>query len=127
MKSMGPIDATDPTSSLASLQAMSAPAYSNLGILVFTSTLQLVFMNQQAVHLAGRINETQTGLKAKGVIPGEVLTLCREILKAMLIKTDAKGWEDFQLIKVVGSPLHSIFLRGFPLVDPAGISYFDFP
>ncbi len=92
------------------------------GILVFTPSLQLIFMNEEAIEMSGRINRVHRGLAAKGVIPDEVLNLCKDLLSIMLSLADGKPWKHLQLERVLGPSHRPIRLRAFGLLASTGIT-----
>ncbi len=115
------VEAVGPSAKIPSVPSSIPILSSNQGILVFTSSLQLCFMNHPAVKLVGQINEIQKGVMASGVIPSEIISMCSEILGVLLSGSDAKSWEDFQVQKMIGTPQHPILLRGFGLPASEGI------
>jgi hypothetical protein len=44
------------------------------GLLVFTATLELIHLNEEALVLSSYINQTQTGYVVAGIVQQEVLT-----------------------------------------------------
>jgi DNA-binding CsgD family transcriptional regulator len=95
------------------------------GIVVLSSSMQLLHMNRQASELAKKINNIeQMGSVAKsahGVLPTALTELCGEIIKALHIRTEAKDWEQFELKRIAGDPNKPILLRGFGLPDRGGV------
>ncbi len=92
------------------------------GILVFTTSLQLLYMNGEARTLCGQLTATRTGLAISGVVPTEVLELCDEITKALSAQPDMKDWGQFQFKRVAGVAEHLVLLRGLGLPDTGGFS-----
>lgn len=92
------------------------------GILVFTTSLQLLYMNGAARAFCGQLTTQRTGLVVHGVVPTEVLELCDEIVKALAARADLKDWEQFQLERVVGNSGRPVLLRGLGLPDAGGFS-----
>jgi DNA-binding CsgD family transcriptional regulator len=95
------------------------------GIVVLSSSMQLLHMNRQASELAKKINAVEHGgqaaKSAHGVLPTALTELCGEIIKALHIRTEAKDWEQFELKRVAGDPNQPILLRGFGLPDRGGV------
>lgn len=85
------------------------------GILVFTASMQLLYMNREARELSGRINETPDGRRANGVLPIEVTGLCDEVLRLLRAREDTKDWEHVQLRRVVGHPTSAVLIRAFAI------------
>lgn len=95
------------------------------GIVVLSTSMQLLHMNRQASDLSKLINEAEkinnTGMNASGVLPKALTELCGEIVKALQIRTEAKDWEQFEVKALAGDQNKPILLRGFGLPDQAGI------
>ncbi len=97
------------------------------GIVVLSTSMQLLHMNRQAVDLSRQINESEKDSKegkvASGVLPTCLTELCGEIVKALHVRTEAKDWEQFEVKALAGDPDHPILLRGFGLPDRGGIEH----
>jgi DNA-binding CsgD family transcriptional regulator len=97
------------------------------GIVVLSSSFQLLHMNRQAAELSKQINMNESGdippRAPQGVLPAALTELCSEILKALQIRTEAKDWEQFEVKRIVGNPKQPILLRGFGLPDKAGVQH----
>ncbi len=96
------------------------------GIIVLSSSMQLLHMNRQAAELCRQINaaENTTGGNAKaaqGVLPTALTELCADIVKALQVRTEAKDWEQFELKRLAGNAKAQVLLRGFGLPDRGGI------
>ena len=78
------------------------------GIVVLSSSMQLLHMNRQASELSKQINaaEHSAGSRksAHGVLPTALTELCGEIVKALHVRTEAKDWEQFEIKRVAGNP-----------------------
>ena len=90
------------------------------GLLVLTSSLQLLHMNPQAIEMSRFITHAENGKSAQGVLPTSVTELCSEIQRILKVRTEAKDWEQFQLRKIVGNGNDSVLLRAFGLPDRTG-------
>ena len=95
------------------------------GIVVLSTSMQLLHMNRQAADLSRQINQVEKGSPqgkmASGVLPAALTELSGEIVKALQVRTEAKDWEQFEVKSLAGDPDRPILLRGFGLPDPAGI------
>jgi DNA-binding CsgD family transcriptional regulator len=100
---------------------------SGAGIVVLSSSMQLLHMNRQAAELSKLINMAENGgapaKAAQGVLPSALTELCTEIMKALQVRTEAKDWEQFEVKRIAGNPNQPILLRGFGLPDRGGIQY----
>lgn len=97
------------------------------GIVVLSSSMQLLHMNRQAAELSKQINMAENGgapaKAAQGVLPSALTELCGEIIKALQVRTEAKDWEQFEVKRVAGNPNQPVLLRGFGLPDRGGIQH----
>ena len=97
------------------------------GIVVLSSSMQLLHMNRQAAELSKLINMAEScgapAKSAQGVLPAALTELCTEVLKALQVRTEAKDWEQFEVKRIAGNPNQPVLLRGFGLPDRGGIQY----
>lgn len=113
-------DSQEPVDNLADQRA-------GAGIVVLSSSMQLLHMNRQAAELSKLINMTENGGKparaAHGVLPSALTELCAELIKALQIRTEAKDWEQFEVKRITGNPNKPVLLRGFGLPDRGGVQH----
>ena len=97
------------------------------GIVVLSSSMQLLHMNRQAAELSKLINMTENGgtsvKTAHGVLPSALTELCAELIKALQVRTEAKDWEQFEVKRIAGNPNQPVLLRGFGLPDREGVQH----
>ena len=114
------INPQEPADSLADQRA-------GAGIVVLSSSMQLLHMNRQAAELSKQINMAENGgvpaKAAQGVLPAALTELCADIIKALQVRTEAKDWEQFEGKRVAGNPNQPVLLRGFGLPDRGGIQH----
>jgi DNA-binding NarL/FixJ family response regulator len=91
------------------------------GIMVFSTTFQLLHVDPRAQELCRRIVQSQHGTPAKGVVPIVVMDFCVEIRQAIQARTAANDWDQFQLRKLAGTVQRPILMRGYGLPDSSGI------
>jgi DNA-binding CsgD family transcriptional regulator len=91
------------------------------GILLLTSSMQLLYRDRRTWELCGQINKSQNGKSANGVLPPAVAELCAEIMKTLQVRTEAKDWEHFRVKRIIGDPKRPVLLRGVGLPDRGGI------
>jgi len=91
------------------------------GILVFTSCLQLLHRNSQALALSRRIMEAETGTGARDVFPRVVTELCDEIKRGLQIRIDAGNCAQFQVRRLSGDAPEAVVLHGIGLPDRGGL------
>jgi DNA-binding CsgD family transcriptional regulator len=111
---------SDPADSLAEQRT-------GAGIVVLSSSMQLLHMNKQAAELSKQINMAENNggppRAAQGVLPAILTELCLEIVKALQVRTEAKDWEQFEVKRIAGNANHPILLRGFGLPDKGGVQH----
>lgn len=88
------------------------------GVLLFTSLLQLQYLNQEARRLLQLATPAQ-GVAATGVLPPEINALLKEIKERLEHSRVAKDWEEVDLAQTLELGSTSIMLRGFGLPDPS--------
>lgn len=91
------------------------------GILVFTASLQLLYMNREARELCARIIQARSGYPATGVLPPDIASLCEEMVAALRDRPDPKDWEQGQVRRVAGDPQRPVLLRGVVIPSPGGL------
>ena len=95
----------------------------NPGIIAFTHQGQLLYMNREAVELCDEMNQSCLGQVVKGVLPNEVMSLCRNIAGLLLEVTGAKDWENRHIRSVCELKTNLVLLRGFAIPGPVGIDH----
>ncbi len=97
------------------------------GVLSFTASMQLLYMNSVAEELCQELLRTQQGnggtLKgngdhSNGVLPCEVEELCHALQKEMGNHADATDGDGVQLRRVIGEANFAVLLRGFLIPGP---------
>jgi DNA-binding NarL/FixJ family response regulator len=91
------------------------------GILLLSSSMQLLYRDRRTWELCAQINKAQNGKTANGVLPPAVAELCSEIMKTLQVRTEAKDWEHFRVKRIIGDPKRPVLLRGVGLPDRSGI------
>jgi len=89
------------------------------GILMVSSSMQLLYSDRRIWELFGRI-KPQEGKPQHGVLPPAVEGLCSEIIKLLQVRTEAKDWEHFRVKRVVGDPVQPILLSGVGIPEQHG-------
>jgi DNA-binding CsgD family transcriptional regulator len=89
------------------------------GILILTSSTQLLYKDRRAWELCAEINNREG--TANTVLPPQVAELCDEVAKLLRIWTDAKDWEQIRIKRVIGSPDRPILLCGLGIPDRHGL------
>ena len=89
------------------------------GILMVSSSMQLLYSDRRIWELFGRI-KPQEGKPQHGVLPPAIEGLCSEIIKLLQVRTEAKDWEHFRVKRVVGDPVQPILLSGVGIPEQHG-------
>lgn len=90
------------------------------GILVFTLSEHLIYMNQEALELNNLINREEQGKTANGILSPEVNNLCRQVRRLLNYWPDAKTWEQIKITHLVGNPKHPVLLSGVAIPPTNG-------
>jgi DNA-binding CsgD family transcriptional regulator len=94
----------------------------NPGILVFTTCLQLLYINEEARAFCGRLNKKRAGKAMNGVVPVEIIKMCEAVSRNFSSRRNVKDWEHFQLRQLAGSQESLVLLRGLGLPDRGGLT-----
>ena len=89
------------------------------GILMLSSSMQLLYSDRRIWELFGKI-KSHEGKAQHGVLPPAVEGLCSEIIKIMQVRTEVKDWEQFRVKRVVGDPVQPILLSGVGIPEQHG-------
>lgn len=92
------------------------------GFLVFTTSLQLLHRNPQALELSRRISQAETGTAASGMFPKAVTDLCHEVRRGLQIRIDAEDWAQFQVQRLIGDMDKPVVLQGIGVPDRGGLT-----
>lgn len=109
---MTAVDVSTLTEAFSFAEAM-AEDRASIGVLVFSATLQLLYMNRQAQELTRHLHEARTGYPVKDAIPLEVMGLCEDLVSLLQTHPAVKDWEQVQRTRVTMTPRCPMLLRGF--------------
>jgi DNA-binding CsgD family transcriptional regulator len=90
------------------------------GILILSSSSQLLYKDRRAWELCAEISNRAGGM-ANAALPSQVVELCNEVTKLLHIWTDAKDWEQIRIKRVIGNPDRPILLCGLGIPDRHGL------
>jgi len=95
---------------------------SRQALFVFTTSLQLLHMNQEAAALADHLNTIRLGQRVPDLLPLEVLELCHDVCRLLKgqpspVVRDVQAQQD-----VADYPTGRILLRGLGLSDSGELS-----
>lgn len=91
------------------------------GILVFSRSLQLQYVNRRALELTSNIRRTVTG-SVSIVLPTPLIALRAQVQKSLDDRIGANIWEPFEVTPVVSGFGQGLLLRGFGQSDRASIN-----
>jgi len=87
------------------------------GILIFSSSLRLVYSDQQAWKLCNLINQLVQGKAAKGIIPSKIFEASRSIADVLSASSIKEG--DLPYVKLVlGNRQQQVLVQAIALPDP---------
>jgi len=93
------------------------------GIVVLSTTLQVLHMNPRAMGLLDHFKPAAERLETKPALAEPLHQHCEDIIQTMQARLASKNWEVFHLYRVIGEPNHTILLKGFGLPDRRGLSH----
>jgi DNA-binding CsgD family transcriptional regulator len=87
------------------------------GVILFTSSQQLLFMNDEAQALLRNIQPPSTHESGSGLIPPEVHALVRELAGHLARCTHPKDCESIQVERIYMDSAHRMLIRGLCIPD----------
>jgi len=88
------------------------------GVLSFSATGEVLYMNTEAETLSRHILESRSGDEATASLPSEVLDMCTDLQKALQDQLNLEDCEHLEFRRVTGNLEVPVLLRGFLLPDP---------
>jgi DNA-binding CsgD family transcriptional regulator len=85
------------------------------GVLLFSGTGEVLFMNAEAEVLSRQIIGTRNGAEVQDVLPAEVLELCVSLRSLLDSQENGMPEGQHELRRVTGDLKSPVLLRGFPL------------
>ncbi len=90
------------------------------GIMVLTFSLQLLYVNDEARGINGRISKALNGHTAKGVLPPVISNFCLDFLLSLKGKTHPKDGEHLQVRRVLGNAKCPVLVFGVAMPGSKG-------
>lgn len=87
------------------------------GIMLLTSSMQLLYKNWWASEVCRKIIQCQAGKTANGGLPLAIASLVDEICQILKLHADPKDWEQIHISRHVNLPDSSVQLCGIALID----------
>ena len=88
------------------------------GVLSFSATGEVLYMNPEAEELNRQILGSRFGNGSANTFPSEVMDMCVDLQKALQDKQKPEDCEHLELRRVTGNLEVPVLLRGFLLPDP---------
>jgi len=99
------------------------PEATGPGIVVLSSTLQVLHMNRRALVLLNRLGHTGQSAGVERTVAAPLHQHCRDIIETLQARLKSNNWEQFQQYSTIGGSTNRILLKGFGLPDQRGLSY----
>jgi hypothetical protein len=99
------------------------PETNGLGVVVLSSSLQLLHMNRRAMELLTRLEHTAQRVGTAAALTAPLYQPCQEILETMQRCLAWKNWQQFHHVRAIGNSSYAIVLKGVGLPDRRGLSH----
>jgi hypothetical protein len=99
------------------------PETTGLGVVVLSSSLQLLHMNRRAMELLTRLKHTGQRVGTAAALTAPLYQPCQAILEIMQRCLAWKNWEQFHHVCAIGNSSYAIVLKGVGLPDRRGLSH----
>jgi len=93
------------------------------GIVVLSSSLQVLHMNRRAMALLNQLERTAQSIGMDRAVAAPLHQHCQDITEAMQARLAANNWEQFHQYRTIGDSYHTILLKGFGLPDRRGLPH----
>lgn len=99
------------------------PETTGLGIVVLSSSMQLLHINRRAMELLTRLEHTAQSVGTAPALTAPLSQPCQEIVETMQRCLAWKNWEQFHQVCTIGNSSYAIVLKGFGLPDRRGLPH----
>jgi|CXWL01.1.fsa_nt_gi hypothetical protein len=97
------------------------------GIVVLSTSFELLHMNQRALALLtplnGTVHETAQSIGAKRTVAAPLHQHGQDIIQTMQVRLAANNWEPFHQYSLIGDSSGQILIKGFGLPDRRGAAH----
>ena len=93
------------------------------GIVVLSSSLQVLHMNRRAMALLTQLERTWQSIGTEWALTVPLQQHCQDMIETLQARLGANNWEQFQQYRMIGNSTNTILLKGFGLPDQRGLSY----
>lgn len=91
------------------------------GIVVLSSSLQVLHLNRRAMNLLTQLERTAQSIGMEETVTGPLHRHCQDIIETLLARVESNNWEPFHQYRTIGDVTHAILLKGFGLPDRRGL------
>ena len=91
------------------------------GIVVLSTSLQVLHMNRRAVDMLTRVNQAALRPTPAQVLAAPLHQTCQNLIEAMQARLESENCEPLHQFRVIGDPGHTMLLKGFALPDARGL------
>ena len=93
------------------------------GIVVLSSSLQVLHMNRRAMALLTQLERTGQSIGTEWALTEPLHQHCQDIIETLQSRLGANNWEQFQQYRMIGNSTNTILLKGFGLPDQRGLPH----
>ena len=93
------------------------------GIVVLSSSLQVLHMNRRAMALLTQLEHTGQSIGTEWAVTAPLHQHCQDIIETLQARLGSNNWEQFQQYRTIGDSTHTILLKGFGLPDQRGLPH----
>jgi hypothetical protein len=94
------------------------------GIVVLSSSLQVLHMNRQAIALLTQGEHNALNIGTERAVAAPLRQHCQDIIETLQARLGSNNWEQFHQYSTIGDSTHLILLKGFGLPDRRGLAHF---
>lgn len=99
------------------------PQANGPGIVVLSSSLQVLHMNQRALELLNQLEHTGQGVGAERTVAAPLFQHCRDIIETLRTRLESNNREQFQLSRRIGNSSCPLLVKGFGLPASKDLSH----
>ena len=93
------------------------------GIVVLSSSLQVLHMNRRAMALLKQLEHTGQSIGTEWALTAPLHQHCQDIIETLQARLGSNNWEQFQQLPRDRRLYHTILLKGFGLPDRRGLPH----
>ena len=93
------------------------------GIVVLSSSLQLLHMNRRARTLLAQLEHNAPSIGTERAVAAPLHRHCQDIFETSQARVGSNNWEQFHQYRMIADSTHAILLKGFGLPDRRGLPH----